>query len=115
MLCRDRHHAGRQATAASPAAAEARPPPGARPRPGAEPKAYQRPHGSRAVTATAANSSVRYAIDRWNRRIGAVLSRGDDPPDPPALEGAARPPKPPWPAASAAATRVFSWWASTTN
>src|SRR6266568_4663701 len=79
--------------------------------PGAEARAYQRPHGSRAVTATAANSSVRYAIDRWNRRIGAVLSRGDDPPDPPALGGATRPSKPPW----AVATRVFSWWASTTN
>src|ERR1700677_3452932 len=32
---------------------------------------YQRPHGSTAVTATAANSKVRYAIDRWNKRIGA--------------------------------------------
>src|SRR5437764_7729866 len=37
------------------------------------PAAYQRPQGSRAVSATAANSSVRYAIDRWNRRIGAGL------------------------------------------
>jgi len=31
---------------------------------GTEPTAYQCPHGSRAVTAIAANSSVRYAIDR---------------------------------------------------
>ncbi len=30
-------------------------------------------------------------------RIEAVLARVDDPPEPPALGGAARPPKPPWP------------------
>jgi len=32
-----------------------------------------------------------------------VLARGDDPPEPP------------WPTASATATRAFSWCASTTN
>ena len=58
------------------------------------------------MTATAANSSVRYAIDRWNRRIGAALIRGDDPPGPPALGGAARPPKPPWPDARIAAAET---------
>src|ERR1700722_3667630 len=32
---------------------------------------YQWPRGNSAVTATTANSKVRYAIDRWNSRIGA--------------------------------------------
>src|SRR6266496_1527449 len=63
------------------------------------PRDYQRPQGRRAVTATAANSRVRYAIDRWNRRIGAVLAWEE----------------PACPAASAAATRAFSWCASATN
>jgi hypothetical protein len=40
--------------------------------PAGQSRSYQWPHGSRAVTATAANSSVRYAMDRWNRRIGVA-------------------------------------------
>jgi len=37
---------------------------------------YQLPHGSSEVTAMTANSKVRYAIDRWNRRMGAGLALG---------------------------------------
>src|SRR6266516_850996 len=37
---------------------------------------YQLPHGSNEVTAMTANSKVRYAIDRWNRRMGAGLALG---------------------------------------
>ena len=37
---------------------------------------YQVPHGSSEVTAITAKSKVRYAIDRWNRRIGAGLGLG---------------------------------------
>src|SRR5262249_61124222 len=37
---------------------------------------YQLPHGSSAGTAMTANNRVRYAIDRWNRRMGAGLALG---------------------------------------
>ena len=37
---------------------------------------YQLPHGSSEVTAITAKSKVRYAIDRWNKRIGAGLALG---------------------------------------
>src|SRR5215813_13381480 len=37
---------------------------------------YQLPHGSSAVTAMTANNRVRYAIDKWNRRMGAGLALG---------------------------------------
>src|SRR5215468_6228040 len=83
ILCRDAYQDICQARRASEAGqsrgqrslSPTRPPPGPN-RPAGPDGSYQLPHGSSEVTAITAKSKVRYAIDRWNRRIGAGLALG---------------------------------------
>src|SRR5262252_10764774 len=83
--------------------------------------AYQLPHGSSEVTAITAKSKVRYAIDRWNRRIGAGLALGWATPAHASgvTFGSARSAvaagSPPSPVRAITATRRWSRWASSRN
>src|SRR5499426_318214 len=134
ILCHDAYQDICQARRASEAGqsrgqrslSPTRPPPGPN-RPAGPDGSYQLPHGSSVVTAMTANSKVRYAIDRWNRRIGAGLAAGwataahapsvtagPSPSAAPSVAGAA---VAGWPSAAwvIRATRRWSRWASSRN